>query len=297
MVWYHLHVSIPADVGAGAEFSHLTGGQSRPISHGDRTTIETQLARQQQEQAVHHVGGKRKGRGQDLLDADPWENSIPQTTPLKPAAQSPGVDDFYSLDLTSSLTSSAMSGRTDMEDSFVSTASRLPVSKGMELRGRGVGGATVHRRQLEGDGLDALHEGVGLQQLSQTPPLHEGVGLQQLHELSRSPAYSKHSVPHSSPSLPHKTPQLKSTHPSCTCTLTLSGITLALLEADPSHTYTSGGTPGEACSAEASMDEGGLDASKYFELVSQLLKDGVNHHQLTLHQEQLAQVLPADHLM
>lgn len=176
-----------------------------------------------------------------------------------------------------------------MEDSFVSTASHLPTShlKGPELRGRGVGGPTVHRRQLEEDSLDALHEGVGLQQLSQTPPLCERVGLQQLHELSQQHAYSK----------THKTPQLKSTpHPSFTCTVTLSGITLALLEADPSHTYIPS-EAGEVNGGEASVDEGGLDAVKYFGLVSELLKDGVNHHQLTLHQEQLAQVLPADHLM
>lgn len=271
-----------------SEFSRLTAGQSRPISHGDRTTIESQLAHhQQQEQhrakAVHQTARRR---GQDLLDADPWENSIPQTAPLKARSSSAsGADDFYSLDLTSSLTSSAV--RNDMDESFVSTSSHLSshppsLGKGVELRARGVGGATVHRRQLEGDDMDTLHEGVGLQQLSQSPPY------------SSSP--HKHGVPRS---LPHKScpPQLRSTpHPSCMCTLTLSGVTLALLEADPSHTYTTSNVGG-SIGGEASMDEGGLDTVKYFELVSELLKDGVNRHQLALHQEQLAQVLPADHLM
>lgn len=273
-------------------YSRLASSQSRPISHGDRTTIESQLARhQRQEQHQAKTTPLGPGKRQDLLDADPWENSIPHTTPVKqPSTPSAAPDDFYSLDLESSLSSSAVSERTGMEDSFASATSRLlrPV-RGVELGARG----SVHRRRLEGDDdLDVvidLHGGVGLQQLSQSPaPLKP----------QRSPASPS---PRSSPFLPHKpsTHQPKpGPHPSCKCTLTLSGLTVALLEADPSHTYTSC-QPGHSMGSggEASMDEGGLDPVKYFELVSEQLKDGVNRHQLALHQEQLAQILPVDHLM
>jgi hypothetical protein len=70
-----------------------------------------------------------------------------------------------------------------------------------------------------------------------------------------------------------------------------------LLEADPTHIYSTAEDCDSSDGREASLDEGGLDTLKYFELVSELLKDGVNRHQLSLHQEQLAQILPADHLM
>lgn len=283
------HFSFLADVGV-SEFSRLVSGQGRPISHGDRNTIESQLVRRQQ-QEQHHTKTTPLGLGnrQDLLDADPWENSIPQTTPLKQPSTSSGAENFYSLDLNSSLSSSSVSEKTSMDDSFVST-SRDPLVRGAE-RGRT---STVHRRCLEGDDSDGmidLHGGVGLQQLSQSPPY--------------SSPLKQTGTPQASSSLPRKScnPQPKSglgPHPSTNCTLTLSGITLALLEADPSHTYTpclTGELVGGVAGEEASMDEGGLDPGKYFELVSELLKDGVNRHQLALHQEQLAQVLPADHLM
>lgn len=222
---------------------------------------------------------------QDLLDADPWQNS---TIPHKPAAATlaSAADNFYSLDLNSELTSSTMSSEAAMDDSYVSTTSHFPSSqKGVELGARG--GATVHRRCLEEDLFSeaiALHEGVGLQQLSQTP----------------SPAHKPPAPQQPPPHRPHPKP---SPPLSCKATLTLNGVTLALLEADPSHIYTpatvkeDGGGWCAAAGAEASMDEGGLDPTKYFEIVSELLKEGVNEHQLTSNQQQLSQILPADHLM
>lgn len=283
-----LYVCVLADSGV-SEFGRLAAGQSRPILHGDRTNIESQLAHHHQ-QEQHKARNSRKR--QDLLDANPWENSSPHTTPLKPALPHPlssdsmsTADNFFSLDLHSSVSSSAVStaghvGR-GMDDSFASTASNLsspgPLDKGVGLRTRS--GATVHRRYLDDYGSDSII------------PLHEGVGLQQL---------SQPSPPMPRPPRPKTPPPSCKTPPlSCKFTVALSGMTVALLEADPSYTYTSCVGEGHSggVAGEASMDEAGLDTSKYFELVSELLKDGVNRHQLHLHQEQLAQILPADHLM
>lgn len=269
-----------------SEFSRLAAVQSRPISHGDRTTIEWQLAhhQQQEQHRAKAMPGRSRGqdgrsRRQDLLDADPWENSIPQTKPPEvPLTLATAADNFYSLDLTSSLTASAGGGQATMEDSFESTTSHLPSPSLVKGAGLGAGlaardVATVHRRCFEENDFDealTLHEGVGLQQLAQSP----------------APQPRKVCAP-----------QLRTGPPqSCKCTLTLSGVTLSLLEADPCHVY-SGGERESSMETEASMDKGGLDTLKYFELVSELLKDGVNQNQVAFCQEQLAQILPADHLM
>ena len=268
-----------------SEFGRLATGQSRPILHGDRTNIESQLARHHQQELQKARNSRKR---QDLLDANPWDNSSTHTAPLKTALPHPlssdsmysgsAADHFFSLDLHSSLSSSAVSK--GMEDSFASTASSLssPLDKGVGLWTKGV--ATVHSRCMDDYGSAnaiPLHEGLGLQQLSQPP-------------MPRPPQTKT------------PPPSCKTPPPSCKFTVALSGMTVALLEADPSYTYTSrapcveeghsGGVAGEA-----SMDETGLDTNRYFELVSELLKDGVNRHQLHLHQEELAQILPADHLM
>lgn len=289
-------------------FERLPPGQSRPIPHDDRTTIESQLTRYQQlEQQKARASLLHKR--QDLLDADPWENSVPHSRgPMNPSLpphllvpdsgglSSSSSEHFYSLDLTSpgSLSSSAVSCAAGMEDSFLSTSSQLlpPYPPTVE-KGVGVGGAwggSVHRRYSDDfDEAIALHEGVGLQQLSQSPP-HQ-------HHFS--------SFPRKPPQSNTRPPRPGPNPPSCKYALTLSGMTVALLEADPAHIYTTRLTTSSVeplvgvavPAAGCSMDEGGLDPIKYFELVSELLKDGVNQHQLDLHHKELAQVLPADHLM
>ena len=267
------------------DISELCPGQGRPIPHGDRTTIESQLAQQQE----HRSRTKLRERQEDLLDADPWDNLIAQTAPKLPQSHlmtdsTSSSDHFYSLDLNSSLTSSAMSG--GMEESFLSTTSQLtPI---LTHVGMGTGGreGTVHRRSLDRGEAIPLHEGVGLQQLSQSPPFQP------------------------SPSMYPKTPKQDHTScgakqrppsPSCKYHFTLSGVTLALLEADPAHTYTTRlTTPMETNGIgphSSSLDEGGLDPVKYFDLVIELLKDGVNSHQFQLKEKELARILPTDHLL
>lgn len=301
-------------------FKKVASGQSRPIPEADKNTLETQLAHHQQlEQHKARVSHQR----QDLLNADPWEISHAITTGPVAMLQKPhllpGTDStcpdsteeehFYSLDLTSSLTSSVLSNEPAAMDVSTMPTSPTPVEKGAWFGGRM---GTVHRRFLEGEESGEaipLHEGVGLQQLSQSPP--DGPSSHQPYPSTRQPSFPI-------------TPQQRCP-PSYKYSLTLSGMTLSLLEADPPHTYTTrlksedslpgpgstgpgtgtGSGPstgpdtgaGLGANSGSSIDDGGLDTVKYFELVSELLKSGVNHHQLELQHQELAQVLPADHLM
>jgi len=87
--------------------------------------------------------------------------------------------------------------------------------------------------------------------------------------------------------------------------LTLNGATIALLEANPAHTYTTKLSKQSSLSSldrqtespPTSMDEGGLDPVWYFELVAEWLSEGVHWHSYQQYQKQLAQFLPADHLL
>ena len=90
----------------------------------------------------------------------------------------------------------------------------------------------------------------------------------------------------------------------CRYSLTVGGVTCVLLEANPVHTHsstvsrpdsqpTSLGSSTEYCS----LDESGLDPVKYFSAVGEVLKGGVNRAALQANQEELGQILPADHLL
>ena len=274
----------------GSDFERLPPGQSRPIPHRDRNTLESQLSRHQQLQ--QHKTRTLHQQGQDLLDADPWENSLPHRTtgtrPLLPPHLRPSDsmstsanDNFFSLDLTSSTVSYGVA----MEDSFASTTSQLssppagaPLPSPPADRRQHKGTTVHHRCSDDFDEAIALHEGVGLQQLSQSPPTQ--------HPPPRKPA-----APQTG-----RTPR----PPSYRYSFALGGLTVALLEANPTHTYT---TPlerdstGGVASVGCSIDEGGLDPVRYFELVSSVLRDGVNQSQFEYHHKTLAQILPADHLM
>lgn len=258
------------------DYEGLSAGISRPIPRGDGPTLEDQLARLQKQQHKSVLLQQR----QDLFDADPWDHTLSHLPPLKShqathLTESTSGEQFYSLDLHSSLTSSAAT----MEDSFVSTDSRLPLS---------AGSGVVHRRCIDEQGTEepiALHDGVGLQQLAQSPPT--------AHHITAS------SSQRGRPGKQHALPHHKSL-PACKYSLTLSGLTVALLQSDPAHTYTmtrADQVPSSSHTPTSSMDEGGLDPVCYFQLICELLKGGVNHQELKLQQKELAQILPADHLL
>ena len=253
---------------------------------------------------------------------------------------------------------------TQMEDSFISTTSRvssLDTYSGYRASSTVTGrsdhstaGGHIYGRSIAND-LDSipLHEGVGLQQLSLSPPF-------QTPQYHSSPTHYHHASGggvrgsratgnggyNSSPPMPRGSTRigtdgsLLSSAPSesgtrastaahrkqyadsrehdiCRYSFTISGITLALLEADPMHTHStpaaqhsspptflrkSPSPPSQSSHRNSggglsSVDEGGLDPMKYFETVSVLLEEGINRKVLQNKQEELSQVLPNDHLL
>ncbi len=306
----------------------LCPGQSRPIPHAERSALESQLAQHQQleRQAKSHQHKKQR----DLLTSDPWDdpvsthkNSKTTTDRFAPMTESGNNEKFYSLDLNSSYSSSMADS---MNESFLSNCN-TPAHQHLDhpndvpnplktvgegQRGRLGGKGILHRHGLEGDDGVRFHEGVGLQQLSSgasevgcdpfappkaAPPVQKNSPLK-----PHSSFLSKNEDPHSS-SHRHYAPSRSGS--TSKYSLTLNGVTLALLEANPAHTYSTRLSDHSSLSSldkgtespPTSMDQGGLDPVRYFELVSQWLSEGINWHNYQQHQKQLAQFLPADHLL
>jgi hypothetical protein len=150
------------------------------------------------------------------------------------------------------------------------------------------GYATIANRNNQLSHVE-LSDGVGLQQLSSIPHHHH----KGHDDHSSSPDVSKYS-------------------------LVVSGLTLAILEGNPIHTYPSDtshddddddGNNDMFDSVKSHMslnsthmdycciDEGGLDPSKYLLSLHDILQGIVNRGKIVLHQEQLGRVLPADHIL
>ena len=365
-------------------FEKMKPGRSRPIPKGDLKTIESQLARHQLNE--QRAKAKRQQR-EDPFHANPWDNSFGrhETSALVDSTISTN-EEFYTLDLAhsyaGSISTQMTQSVTQMEDSFISTASHVSSQDTYSSYGRappsttgrsersvtpgGGGGAHIYGRNMAGD-LESipLHEGVGLQQLSQSPPLPSSA---RHHHASRDSAHQYHA--HGSPGSVHVQSsgrhvvlgsadslltqqrgrmgvdggsilsvqsesggagsRQSSTHRKqqhyadsqfdlCKYSFTISGITVALLEADPMHTHTTpaasdspllqrGSPPSSRTKLDSSsrpdfaeslssVDEGGLDPVKYFDTVSALLEEGVSRKLLQRKQEELSQVLPNDHLL
>lgn len=360
-------------------FEKLKPGQSRPILKGDLKTIESQLARHQ---LSEQKAKAKKLQQEDPFHANPWDNSLARHDPSALVDSTVSTnEEFYSLDLAHSFSGSVSThmtqSATQMEDSFISTMSRVS-SQDMysgykapsTLTGRSehsTSGGHIYGRSIASD-LESipLHEGVGLQQLSlsppfQTPQYHSspnryqhpsdgGGGVRGTRATGNSGgAVSFNPVGHnSSPPMPRGSARIgtdgsllssaaseSGTQTSttaahrkqyadsrdldiCRYSFTISGITLALLEADPMHTHStpaahysstppnvlqkspsppSRSSPRNSSGGLSSVDEGGLDPMKYFETVSALLEEGINRKVLQNKQEELSQVLPNDHLL
>ena len=278
---------------------------------------------------------------------------------------------------------------TQMEDSFISTMSRVSsqdtygggYSASSTVAGRSEhsttasgGGGHIYGRSIASD-LESipLHEGVGLQQLSLSPPFQtphyhhsspnhyhhassSGGGVRGARATGNSGgamSFTPVGYNGSSPPMPRgsctrigtdgggsllsSAPSKSGTQAStaahrkqhhyagesrdqdvCRYSFAISGITLALLEADPMHTHCTPATqyysssppatafqksssqsssPRNSSGGLSSVDEGGLDPMKYFETVSALLEGGINRKVLQNRQEELSQVLPNDHLL
>lgn len=313
-------------------------GQNRPIPKHDMSTIESQLAKHQlREQKIQ----SKLQQQQDLFNADPWDNSLTrhhhQTTDMSESMSST-VEEFYSLDLNTSYsaasqTTTDLTQSVQMEDSFVSTTSRLSSQDvAMSRLATRHDGRHIHERCVTSDVERVpLHDGAGLAQLSKSPPYGlnqelllrtSGGGIspntsppmQRMRSVSGGSSQSSYRARSSSNLHKHCS---DGQHDMCKYSITFSGITCALLETDPVYTYSStvptlkstlvqqnqSSSPSSSfhgateINQYSSMDEGGLDPLKYFEAVSELLRDGVNRTVLQNRQEELSQVLPNDHLL
>ena len=268
-------------------FEKLSAGQSRPIPKSDMKTIESQLAQHQlREQRVRAKLQQRE----DLFHADPWNHTLATPHSLTDSTHSTS-DEFFSLDMRSS---SAMIESVSLEDSYLSTDSKLSTATpppGVRVRSGGVDTRGI-----------PLHAGVGLQQLSQnTGPSRPDRGQRSSTKRQRADSGTSES-----------TPRAANQSDVCKYSVTVGGITVALLETQPVYMYTTPGvsaslwatrpssgegSPVGETSRYSSVDEGGLDPMKYFESVCELLVDGVNREELRSKEEELAQVLPNDHLL
>ena len=90
----------------------------------------------------------------------------------------------------------------------------------------------------------------------------------------------------------------------CKYSLTLSGVTVAVLEANPTYTHPTGehwskrgNTDQSSAGSHSSLDSSGLDPMCYLMEVADVLRDGVNRREIVRNQERLAQALPLDHLL
>ena len=102
----------------------------------------------------------------------------------------------------------------------------------------------------------------------------------------------------------------------CIYSVTLGGLTCAILENKPVHTHVtrSNGRESEASSETdsyssaradsysnspelCSLDEGGLDPFKYFDCVMDIVSGNVGQREMKNCESKLGQVLPADHIL
>ena len=224
------------------------------------------------------------------------------------------AEEFFSLELGKSMTEvggGRRDGGTNVDDLFV------PFHADSTSKTSSSG--HVHGRHFTGNNLDSipLHEGQGLQQLSQSPGQvfrkagGGGRGLSPPTQRSRSGTASSASGSSysSTQSTTSRQIHMELQHDLCRYMFTVSGVTIALLETDPPHIHTtpglpkkpadslSGGAGGVGYGRYSSLDEGGLDPARYFENMAELLKNGVNRRVLQEVQEKLAQILPTDHLL
>lgn len=263
-------------------------GRSRPIPQQAMRTIETQL--------MHHIDSQRKKKiaEKELLQRDPWDiRARSKLSSMSESGHSTNNEVFYSFDI-------------DLQSTSVDNQSSMSMAKNKTTTSQP---RIIHK-----------HESV-------LPHVHlgDGVGLQQLSPPSSSPQnsrrhWNRQNTAHRSLSL--------SEHDVCRYALTLSGITVTVLEANPIHTYpqhtnklqdsfpvsmqgsethstdsfssvhTHPSPDSLSSSLEyCSLDEGGLDPGKYLDSMIDLLRGRIGRQEIKNCQDQLGRVLPADHLL
>ena len=286
-----------------SNFEQVSTGGNRPIPKGDMHDIETQLRHH-----VHEERRREEHRG-DLLRADPYQQ--------RGSRGGRGGSHFGGM-TDSTVTSADMFYSLNLHDSFSETLSHrgnqsLESSVYTETASSTMGDSYVssahsHRRSpesvyrrcepytTEDDNSTALD----------SIPLSGGCGLEQLV----TPTHSRRRK--SSGSTPGdlmggggrgggggKRGRITQ-QDVCKYSLTLSGVTVAILQANPVYTHPTDKHRHQSektTNGPSSLDGSGLDPLCYLSEVSEVLKCGVNRREVQRQQEGLAQALPLDHLL
>ena len=272
-------------------FEQAGAGVNRPIPTGELRGIESQLK--------HHLKEERRQseRRGDLLTADPYHRPLHSTTRGAPffggMTDSISADMFYSLNLHDSFSEasrSEASGERSMESSICTTAGSVTTMgdsymSSVSRSHRGRSPESVRSGAFSEDGeLEsiALGEGSGLQQLAQSPGSVRRSGSRHSRARGGRAGLAPHDV--------------------CKYSLSLSGITLAILQTNPAYTHPTTDTshrksPPDPVQQYSSLDSSGLDPMCYLLEVGGVLRGGVNRKEIQRQQERLAQALPLDHLL
>lgn len=263
-------------------------GHNRPIPQQAMRNIETQL-----QQHMDREQQRRREREENLRQ-DPWELTAQGGKGVR------GRDDSLSC-MTESMYSNTM-------EEFMPFDAHVTEEEKQTLAVRSPDGGHLGqpRPSSRGSIFDRYRQD-SFEQLSDIE-LKGGVGLQQLSLSDQSPL-----LPASSNTQWRlrsggggEGGRLEDVAEACRYSLTVGGVTCALLEANPVHTHPSSGAstktgshPSSSSSSPVfcSLDESGLDPVKYFSAVGGVLRGGVTRALVLGHQEQLGHILPADHLL
>jgi hypothetical protein len=274
-----------------SEFEQAGTGTNRPIPSGDLHGMQSQL------QSLYREERRQRERRRDLLTADPYQGRGGGSR-MTDSSVAVSPDMFYSLNLNESFseattTRSEASGERSMESSLCTTAasettmsdSYTSSTTARTLHGRSPDSVHMDSYSEEGD-LDsiALGGGSGLQQLAQ----QQSPGPRRRH---RNSSGGKVGGGGSGGIVPHDV---------CKYSLTLSGITVAVLEANPAYTHPTDRyrcRKSESTQTYSSLDSCGLDPMCYLSEVANVLRAGVNRREIQRQRENLAQALPLDHLL
>ena len=253
-----------------------------PVNPGYNRPIPQQDMKTIEKQLVHHIDFERNKKKveEEILQLDPWDISSRKL--MSDSVQSNSSDLFYSFDLNT----------TDES------------SRGLEPPHPPSGRLTKGAKCRNNPDMANIQLG-------------DGVGLQQLSPSSSpfSPIKGVHRSRSSFAHAPQTQTVISNEEVVCKYSCSLSGLTCAILESNPVHTYmnnptgksydkqetkTGSNTDPDSLSSSpeyCSLDEGGLNPYKYFDCVENILKGRVGRREVQSCRDQLGKVLPADHLL
>ena len=303
-------------------FEQASTGINRPIPTKQLHGMDSQLRQHYNEER------KRREHQGDLLRADPYQNSLLGNSRDQSGRGLSGMRDstvlnspdmFYSLNLHDSYsetsTRSEFGGDRSMESSLCTTAT---AASSTTMEDSYISMRTHNRHGVSPDsgGYDHYTDDVGSDNMDSIP-LGGGSGLQQL-VVSSGGGGSK-STTRDGGGLHTTRPGVGvrgggrregiSQQDVCKYSFTLSGVTVAILQADPAYVHTTDkpsnthhswntDTTKPSQQYPSSLDSSGLDPICYLLEVAEVLKcGGVNRKEIKRQQAHLAQALPLDHLL